>query len=510
MRRTSFIAILAVLLVQFLTAQDQGTRALQPDSRLSFSSSDTRLVQSFDWAEKQALAFAFHGDPVGDWYEAALPGREAFCMRDTSHQAMGAQALGLARYNRNMLHRFAENMSEARDWCSLWEIDRNNQPAHADYRNDNDFWYNLPANFDVLDACYRMYLWSGDTAYINDPVFLNFYDRTVTHYVERWDLSLDRIMKRRRIMNEKPPDPDSKFSRARGIPGYNEENGDFVVGIDLLATQYRAYLAYARIQEVRGNMDLARTYLKKAADLKTFINTQWWDEKNQSFYDRLSTDHRLIERKDTFWNIPELYWSVAEDGPKARAAVNATVEQIKRSPSIAVETESHQPEVLYRYGFPEIAYQQLMDLSRDDRSRREYPEVSYSIIGAIVTGLMGVSVDPVATGKESDLLPYFGDQFVMTLPQLTSQTAWAELRNLPVRTNEISVRHEGLRKTVFTNQSGPAVIWRAALPGSFEALLVNGKRVRATGQKLPLGRQISWVRVVVGPGNAVSVEAPTK
>ncbi len=44
-----------------------------------------------------------------------------------------------------------------------------NRPASADYKSDAEFWYNLPANFDVLDACYRMYLWTGNKAYIEDP-----------------------------------------------------------------------------------------------------------------------------------------------------------------------------------------------------------------------------------------------------------------------------------------------------------------------------------------------------
>jgi hypothetical protein len=72
-------------------------------------------VEGFNWAKQQALAYAFDGDPVGPWYEAALPGREAFCMRDASHQGVGAHALGLARRNLNMLKRFAENISESRE-----------------------------------------------------------------------------------------------------------------------------------------------------------------------------------------------------------------------------------------------------------------------------------------------------------------------------------------------------------------------------------------------------------
>jgi hypothetical protein len=69
------------------------------------------LVRAFDWAKKQALIYVFDGDPVGLWYEAALPGRRAFCMRDVSHQAAGARVLGLAGYTHNLLRRFAENIS---------------------------------------------------------------------------------------------------------------------------------------------------------------------------------------------------------------------------------------------------------------------------------------------------------------------------------------------------------------------------------------------------------------
>jgi len=127
-------------------------------SELTLDCSEPRLVDAFNWAKKQALAFAFDGDPVGPWYEAALPGREAFCMRDVAHQAMGAHALGLTRHTRNMLHRFAENISESRDWCSYWEIDRYNRPAPVDYKNDAQFWYCLPANYNILNTYYKMYV----------------------------------------------------------------------------------------------------------------------------------------------------------------------------------------------------------------------------------------------------------------------------------------------------------------------------------------------------------------
>ncbi len=109
-----FFACLVLLPAQLLAAA----------SSLVLKTSDARLAAAFAWARGQALAYAFEGDPVGNWYEAALPGRHAFCMRDTAHQAMGAHVLGLAGYTHNMLHKFAENISKSKDWCSYWEINR--------------------------------------------------------------------------------------------------------------------------------------------------------------------------------------------------------------------------------------------------------------------------------------------------------------------------------------------------------------------------------------------------
>ena len=73
-----------------------------------FTSSDKELENAYNWAKKMALSYAHdNSDPVGYWYEAALPQREAFCMRDVSHQAVGAHILGLAKHNKNMFTRFA-------------------------------------------------------------------------------------------------------------------------------------------------------------------------------------------------------------------------------------------------------------------------------------------------------------------------------------------------------------------------------------------------------------------
>ncbi len=60
--------------------------------------------------------------------------------------------------------------------------------------------------------------------------------------------------------------------------------------------------------------------------------------------------------------------------------------------------------------------------------RREYPEVSYTVIGNLGAGLMGIHPSS-RPGK------------IETYPQLTAETEWAALHHLPVGHNVISVKH---------------------------------------------------------------------
>jgi hypothetical protein len=59
---------------------------------IQFISSDTALQTAFGRAKEMALHYKGKpGDPVGPWYESALPPRYAFCMRDVSHQSIGGE-----------------------------------------------------------------------------------------------------------------------------------------------------------------------------------------------------------------------------------------------------------------------------------------------------------------------------------------------------------------------------------------------------------------------------------
>jgi len=448
------------------SASEVGRPARLPESRLEVASSDTRLVEAFNRAKRQAMGFVFDDDPVGPWYEAAEPGREAFCMRDTAHQAMGAHALGLARHNLNMLRRFAEAISESRDWCSYWEIDRYNRPAPVDYAGDAEFWYNLPANFDILDCCYRMYVWTGDLTFVTDPAFLDFYDRTVNDYVERWGLGLEDIMRRPRLMNVRGMvDPNKKFQAARGIPGYNEGDNGYVLGFDVLANQYDAYIAYARIQEIRKDYERARAHLKKAADLKQFLDMNWWNKEENCYYARLNINRKLEGRGPS--RLPSDYESGGGD--------------------------------------QDALHTRMLEKALPGRSRWDYPEVPYAWIGDLVNRMMGINLEAAPAGLSAQQ-GFWVAAVLKTQPRLGSQNVWTELRNLPVRANEVTVRHEGTRKTVLTNQHGPAIIWQATFEGAHDTLLLNGRPMKARTGEDALGRVTSSLRVTISGGGTATVE----
>ncbi len=121
--------------------------------------------------------------------------------------------------------------------------------------------------------------------------------------------------------------------------------------------------------------------------------------------------------------------------------------------------------------------------------RREYPEVSYTVIGNLGTGLMGINP-----------LPF--EQTIETFPQLTDETGWAALHHIPVGRNVISVKHVRNDETTLANESGPALAWRAAFPGKFRALFSGGKEVPATTSPRNEGSTETYSMVHVARGES--------
>lgn len=453
-------------------------------SNIELNSSDQKLKENFDWAKKMALSFAHDGkDPVGYWYESALPNREAFCMRDVSHQIIGGELLGLSPHNYNMMEKFAENISESKDWCSYWEINRYNQSAPADYVDDEQFWYNLNANFDVIQACLKLYNWSGNTEYLNNPVFVNFYEKSLNEYVDRWMLSAkDMMMRPRHLNTDVPFDVNKKFNGNRGIPSYEEQIGGFITSADLISTAYAGFKAYADMLTIVGRHKDSGEYAARANEYKKLLNEKWWNNDLQKF--------------ETFWGFNATFIQHPGDLYVLWFDVSSTVERkakvldlfIEGLPKQNVENLSYVPTILYRLNSAEKAYEVMTSLK--DYKRNAYPEVSYGVVEGVVGGVMGV--DPRAATNT-----------IRTISQTTDATKWVEVKNIPILGITIDIKHTGKHSSQFKNSGDKSVVWRTAFYGEHSTINVGKKEVKSKIDVDQMGNKYSYADVCVGPGESV-------
>lgn len=436
------------------------------NEEVRFNSSNKELVSAFEWAKKKALSFAHDGtDPVGYWYEAALPNREAFCMRDVSHQSIGAEILGLSKHNYNMLLKFAQNISEEKDYCTYWEINRYDKPAPVDYENDNDFWYNLPSNFDLTFSAYRLFQWTGNEDYLDNPELKRFYDLSLNEYTKHWELSFDEIRTRNRSMHLSDL-LDSRFGNKRGIPTYNEGGkGETLIGIDMTASLIAALEAYSEMLRINGEISESKKYLLKAKKEHSFLDEFWWDDTRKEYrtilYEDESFDHFMVGDDQAFLHYL-IYFEALTDEKKIKKVVEKYEANFHK---LIVELKSYLPIIFYENGKSDLANKMIIDLCSINNHRRDYPENSYTVIEHMTRGLMGVNVN-----AESNSFS--------TISRLTEDEEWAELTNIPLLNNKISVKHSGLTKSTASNESGKSVNWIAQFQGSYEHLYINGAKTK--------------------------------
>lgn len=436
-------------------------------SPFEFTSSNAQLNEGIAWAKQMALSYVRdNDDPVGPWIESALPGRNAFCMRDVSHMSAGANVLGLDRFISNMFAKFARSIESSRDWAAYWEINMDDLPAPVDYTSDEDFWFNLPANFDVLEACWRAYRRTGDLQYVTDPNFVRFYQKTVNEYVQTWDRNNDGLV-------EGPMGP-----ARRGIPSYEEGVDGFLGAFDLLVYQHDAYIAYAEMMEHMGHGHLGDDARVKADELRRDYETRWWNADEGFFYDVILADGKPA-------NMPI---NMCCRFPRGYVPSESMVLRSLDVPNPNVEGRSYMAEHCFRYGLCEKGLECLLSVVDPKEPRRGYPEVSYASIGAAVEGLMGLSFQA-------------HNGVVRTLPALGSSLSFAEAKGVAAPGGFVNLRHECSSST-FVNDTDRTWEWQAAIYGSHDKAFINGKASpRAPLHETTDGGQIvtAW-RTMVLPG----------
>jgi hypothetical protein len=214
-----------------------------------------------------------------------------------------------------------------------------------------------------------------------------------------------------------------------------------------LAAEYRAMRSYQEIAWSQDDKKLATELQRSADQIQHILETVAWSSARGHFSGVIQKDLSGFTSGDTM----VLYF----DAIKKPAHVGGALDYVSNPDywkKINIEEESYVPQVPFRYRRPDLAYQVLFDLSPPGKHRREYPEVSYAVVAAIVTGTMGI--EPSHAGHAFD---------VQTLSQPPARTDTLSLTSLRIRSNLVNVTHRGEASTRFENREGASLNWRQHL-----------------------------------------------
>ncbi|MCF3131873.1 hypothetical protein [Streptomyces olivochromogenes] len=477
------------------------------------TSSDPRLVEMFDWAKRKANSWVqlpgtegplnvdernTSGTGTGTYgpsYWAGYAHRSGYYSRDMVHQLAGAAVLGLDAENQSMLKAFAASSTAEHKYFPVWAMNFDNKTYLAiDYHGPTDFVREVPAGFELVEKANQAYRWTGDSAYVRDSTLWDFYRHTTDQFVSLHD-------------GDKPNGVAEGTGKGifAGTASYDEVGDEPLREAgDAIGSQYQAYLAMAALAKNRGDEDLARTYTRKAAGLKCYFNSTWSGTGSGGDMVRgYTTDGRPLTGwgKENSWFMPMK--RIIEAGPRNDAYLDFIDQQASGSGKPSnVEAISYLPDTFFANNRNDTAWK-WMRYVYDQRNVRhpvskqgpngDYPEVSFTLVGQTVQGLMGVEPDAP-------------DHALSTQSRLPSGTDWTQIKDLKIGDSTFTLRHDGPTKSTLTHSAGThAYQWEARFLGRYGSVEVNGAPRKAR-TKVVDGVTYTYVKVALAPGRSASVE----
>ncbi|MBW7454773.1 hypothetical protein K0U00_12090, partial [Paenibacillus sepulcri] len=250
----------------------------------------------------------------------------------------------------------------------------------------------------------------------------------------------------------------------------------------MIALQAAGYRAYARLLELEGRLEESAAYAGKAGELEQRYDQEWWNADKGRFFGAMLQNRTFLEAYNAEGNFLPLYFGVIKDKSKLEKAL----EDLKRNRVANVEGKTYLPDVFYRYGLNEEALQELKELVDPSLERRDYPEVSYCVVGSMASGLMGISAD--------------GQSAITTMSRLSSGLEWAELGSIPILNRTLTVRHNGIEETTVTLQEGEPLLWKAVFHTNSGTMLHNGSPVQAATERSDGGDEYRYLMIQVAEG----------
>jgi hypothetical protein len=244
-------------------------------------------------------------------------------------------------------------------------------------------------------------------------------------------------------------------------------------------------MTYAYILHQRDRDANVQVYLQKAERYRAHLEADWWDDSLGRYHTWYSNDGRFgLGEGETFL----LWFDALRDTARARRTIDHLA-----SVKWNMENTSYLPFLFYREGYWDTARQTILYMADPHTQRREYPEVSFGVVQAVVMGLMGVNVLP-GTRTVSTFYRHSGDG-----------DAW--LAALPVLGTKISVRHTGRGKSALSNTGSKAIVWRAEFSGIHTRATVGVRTMPMQQEQDKWGHTVSYVEAPVAAGGHVVVVA---
>ncbi|MFJ5546607.1 hypothetical protein [Streptomyces sp. NPDC093225] len=479
-------------------------------------SSDPKVVEMFDWAKRKANSWVHlpgtegplnvdenrtGGTGTGPYapsYWAGYANRSGFYARDLAHQLSGAAVLGLGAENRAMITAFAATATPEHRFYPVWALNFDDStPLAIDYRNPQSFVREVPAPFELVQKAEEAYRWTGDRTWLDDPRLWNFYRHATGEFVDLHD-----GLKDNGAVKVAEGTGSGIF---QGTASYNEQSGEPLAEAgDAIGSQYQAYRAVAALARAKGEGALAAAYERRAGDLRTYYNTVWSGPGSGADMVRgYTTDGRALTGwgKENSWFVPMK--RILDPGPRREAYldyIDAQASGPGRPDNI--EALTYLPDTFFTANRNDTAWKWMNEVydHKDEQhvnakqgTNGDYPEVSFTLLGQTVQGLLGLTPDaPRRT--------------LTTQPRLPSGMTWLSAADLAVGGSRFALRHDGTTRSTLTHTSGTApYAWEARFPGRHRTVTVDGVR-RAALTKTVDGVLYTYAVVPVAPGRTVTVQ----
>lgn len=462
-------------------------------TQLALTTDDPRLQELFDWAAATARGHVVVAGTQGpmnvsentpdgtgtsvyaDCYRAGYDHRSGYYLRDFAHQALGAHLLGLQSQNAAMAESFVRTAPAHGGW-PLWAINFDRMtPLAIDYVGPDRFVREVPAVFELVEVIGMLYRWTADDDLLRHR---SFWTAAVTAFVAEHDLQMPNgvaegtaqgIFDGAASYDERPDSP-------------MREAGDG------FAAQYAATRHAAALSRAAGEDAEAADHESRADALLEHYRSTWSRGADPvhpaSGWTPAGHPVDAWAREATWF--PPMKGLLAGDG--RTPAELSRIDRLCREPGTAptnVEALTYLPDVFLRHGEIDSAYAWMRAIHdrRDDRHvvaaqgvNGTYPELSFTLVGQVVAGLLGI--EPDAAARRITLRPHLpsgasrmevtGVPFADGMLDIAVAADTLSLRNLTPRPVELRVgpRLRGSFRDPHLDAEGALHCVRVVAPGA--------------------------------------------